>query len=114
MLVQENVCKGSGRTVQTTRLPPLWVESGCSRCGPPCRRFGATPAGGNPHERTSAHCRRAPQLDRSAFGQILPFRYAPMAFAQPIVFAHPKLTFHPQGLLDRDCLGLSDALASAA
>jgi hypothetical protein len=27
---------------------------------------------------------------------------APMAVAQPIVAAHPKRTFHPQGHLDRD------------
>ena len=28
---------------------------------------------------------------------------APMAVAQPIVVAHPKRTFDPQGHLDRDC-----------
>src|SRR5580700_5600449 len=51
---------------------------------------------------------------RSPFGHLQPFWIASMAVAQPIVAAHPKRTFHPQGHLDRDCQGLSDARVTAA
>jgi hypothetical protein len=78
---------------------PLWVDSGCSRCGPPYPRFGSTPGGGSPHERTSACCRWTPQTGHSASGQILSGGSAPSLVIQALSAVPRKRTMQLGTLL---------------
>jgi hypothetical protein len=62
---QRAVCFGSIQAVAAaTTLQPRWVDSGCTRCGLPYRRFGSTSAVGKPHEQTSASLTLRPKADR--------------------------------------------------